>query len=124
MACMLPCSVANNMDVARDRLRGAVSSYVGFFPRYRRLIAESGFSEEVEAIRRAWVNEGEKVATKLVPDNLVDMVSIAGTPEGCRERVEEYRRNGITLPIIFPSGGEGDRKRAVMDAIEACAPTR
>ena len=124
VACMLPCSVANNMDDARDRLRGAVSSYVGFFPRYRRLIAESGFSEEVDAIRRAWVNEGEKAATKLVPDNLVDVVSIAGTPEGCRKRVERYRRNGITLPIIFPSGGEGDRKRGVMDAIKACAPAR
>ena len=129
VACMLPCGVASNRNDARDQVRGVIANYAGFFPRYKRIIAESGFADEVEAIRQAWVSEGPERATQLVPNELVDAVALAGTPEDCRNRVEEYRQNGITLPIIFPSGGgispavDGKGfKEAIIDNLKACAP--
>jgi probable F420-dependent oxidoreductase len=130
VACMLPCSVGRNADEARDPIRGIVATYAGFFPRYKRLMGESGFADDVEVIRQAWVSEGLEAATRAVPNDLVDAVALTGTPEECRRKIEEYRQNGITLPIIFPAGGgispEGRGmtvKEATQESIRACAPS-
>ena len=122
VACMIPCGVSDNRDDARLPIRGAVASYAGFFPRYRRLMAESGYAEEVEVVARAWATEGEETAKKLVPDRLVDALSITGTAEECRKGLEAYRSAGIGLPIIFPAGGIKGMKSAVEDCLRACAP--
>ena len=126
VASMLPCSVAGNSGDARDQIRNSISSYIGFFPRYKRLMAESGFHEEVEAIGRAWVDEGPERATNMVPDRMVDALSLAGTPEECRAKLEAYRQNGLTLPIISPrlSLGPDEKgfKEGAMNVLRACAP--
>ena len=103
-------------------MRPAVAFYAGFFPRYNRLIAESGFPDAALAIREAWDRGDREGAARRVPDALVGAVSVAGTPAECRERVEQYRRAGLPLPIISPRVSGPDGKRAALDAIRACAP--
>ena len=107
---------------ALEVLRPGVAFYAGFFPRYNRLLAESGFPEAVRAIKAAWDRGDRDAATRAVPDELIDAVAIAGTPDDCRERLAAYRRAGLRLPIISPRVGGGDPRRAAMDAIRACAP--
>ena len=119
---LLSCSVSSSRQEAFDRMRPAVAFYAGFFPRYSRLMAESGFPEAAQAIRTAWQKGDREGAAKLVPDELIQALGIAGTPTECRERIEAYRRAGIALPIIFPLGGGPDGKQRVMDALRACAP--
>ena len=51
---LLLCSVSSNRQEAFERMRPAVAFYAGFFPRYSRLMAESGFPEAAQAIRTAW----------------------------------------------------------------------
>lgn len=122
IASLLPCHVAASRQDARDRMRPAVALYAGFFPRYNRLIAASGFPEAAAAIKAAWDRGDRDGAAQRVPDELVDAVAVAGTPAECGERVERYRRAGLALPIISPrvSGPRG--KDAAMEAIRACAP--
>ena len=129
VGCLLPCSVSSDGRQARDPIRGIIADYAGFFPRYNRVMAESGFADEMETVRDAWKAGGKQKAAALVSDGLVDAVSLAGTPEECRSRIEEYRRSGITLPIIFPSGGgisatggPMEFKDVAMEALRACAP--
>ena len=113
---LLSCSVSANRQEALERMRPAVAFYAGFFPRYSRLMAESGFPEAAQAIRTAWQKGDREGAAKLVPDELIQALGIAGTPTECRERIEAYRRAGI------PLGGGPDGKQRVMDALRACAP--
>jgi alkanesulfonate monooxygenase SsuD/methylene tetrahydromethanopterin reductase-like flavin-dependent oxidoreductase (luciferase family) len=119
---LLPCSVAEDRREAIDRVRPAAAFYAGFFPRYNRLMAESGFSEAAAAIRQAWLTGDREGATRLVPDDMVQALSIAGPAADSRERLEAYRESGIRLPVIFPVGGGPDGKERVMEAIRACAP--
>ena len=122
LALQLACSVSDDKEKARDRIRGRVAMYAARFPRYRSVMEDAGFTEEVEAIRQAWDQGSHVQAQSLVPDELVDSMSLVGTPEECRERIQTYRDAGITLPIIMPSV---DRDRAVEQAketIRACAP--
>ena len=100
---------------ARQRLKPGVAMYAGSFPRYNRLLAESGFAEAASAIREAWQRGDRDRAVALVPDALVDAVALAGSPAQCRERIAQYRDAGVTLPIVTPrivaGGGRGRSRR-------------
>jgi 5,10-methylenetetrahydromethanopterin reductase len=122
IASLLPCYITHNRRQAFDAMRPAVAFYAGFFPRYHRLMAESGFPEVARAIKTAWVRGGPEAATPEVPDALIDAISVTGTPAECRARVEAYRHSGITLPIISPRPSGRDPKQVVIEALKACAP--
>ena len=119
---LLPCAVAPSPDAARERLRPSVATYAGFFPRYNRLMAESGFAGAAAAIKRAWDTGDRAAAVRAVPDDLVDAVSVVGTAAEVRGRVDAYRAAGLALPIISPRVGGPEARRQAMDAIRACAP--
>jgi probable F420-dependent oxidoreductase len=122
VASLIPCAVAKTAAAARDALRPAVGLYAGFFPRYNRLLAEAGFGDAVRAIKEAFDRGGRDAAVTKVPDELIDAVALAGTPETCRERIEEYRRAGLALPIISPRASGPETLHIAMAAIRACAP--
>jgi probable F420-dependent oxidoreductase len=122
IASLLPCYVADDRRKAFDAMRPAVAFYGGFFPRYNRLLAESGFPGAARAIKAAWDRGGQQAAAKVVPDDLIEAIAVAGAPAECRERVEAYRRSGITLPIISPRPTGTDPKQAAIEALKACAP--
>jgi alkanesulfonate monooxygenase SsuD/methylene tetrahydromethanopterin reductase-like flavin-dependent oxidoreductase (luciferase family) len=85
-------------------------------------MAESGFPEAAQAIKATWEEDGHEAATMMVPDTLTEAISVTGTPAECRERVEAYRRAGITLPVISPRPGGPHPKQMVIEALRACAP--
>ena len=73
-------------------------------------------------MRQALIEGDRERALKLVPDDLIDQITLVGGPERCRQRLQEYRGAGITLPIVAPrSSGENAKTRA-METIRACAP--
>ncbi len=119
---LLPCSVDPDRQAAFDVMRPGVALYAGFFPRYNRLMAESGFPEAAQAIQEAWRRGDHDTATRAVPDALIDATGVVGTPEACRERLDAYRQSGIALPIISPFSRGPEGKQRVMAAIRACAP--
>jgi alkanesulfonate monooxygenase SsuD/methylene tetrahydromethanopterin reductase-like flavin-dependent oxidoreductase (luciferase family) len=122
VASLIPCAVADTAAAARDAMRPAVGLYAGFFPRYNRLLAEAGFGEAVRAIKDVFDRGGREAAAKVVPDELIDAVALAGTPQQCRDRIAAYHRAGLALPIVSPRVAGPDAKQAAMAAIRACAP--
>jgi alkanesulfonate monooxygenase SsuD/methylene tetrahydromethanopterin reductase-like flavin-dependent oxidoreductase (luciferase family) len=125
VATLLSCAVVANRadtDKTRDSMRSTIASYAGRVPRYRRLMAEAGFPREMEAVHKAW-NAGDiKRAIQLVPSGLIDKISIIGTPNDFRQRLQEYRQAGITLPIITPRVSGNNAKKQAIATIKAGAP--
>jgi probable F420-dependent oxidoreductase len=121
VASLLPCAVDSRRANALDQMRRPIAFYAGFFPRYHRLLAEAGFAGEVAAIKAAWDRGDREAAERLVPDALVEAVSVAGTPAECRERLGRLREAGLRLPIVSPRVAGPDAARAAMDAIRALA---
>lgn len=122
IASLIPCAVARTRREALDVLRPGVAAYAGYFSRYNRLLAQSGFPDAVAAVKAAWDAGDHAGATRLVPDGLIDAVAVAGTPDDCRERIERYRRAGLALPILSPRVAGGDPRREAMAIVRACAP--
>jgi probable F420-dependent oxidoreductase len=119
---LLPCAVSDNREAARDLMRMPIASYAGKFPRYRKLMIDAGFAEEVEDVRVAWQAGRTQEALDLVPSGLIDQIGLVGTKEEVRGKLDEYRKAGITLPIVSPRFmGDGAKEQA-LEIIRACAP--
>ena len=119
---LLPASVSPDREAALGAARPGLAFYAGFFPRYNRLLAESGFPDEAAAVARAWAAGDAAGAARAVTDEMIAMTSIAGTPDECRDRLQAYRDSGLDLPIISPFARGPDAKERFLAAIEACAP--
>ncbi|HET6606438.1 MAG TPA: LLM class flavin-dependent oxidoreductase [Rhodopila sp.] len=119
---LLPTSVGASKEAALAALRPGIAFYLGFFPRYNRMMAEHGFAREAAAIAEAWGRGDRDAAERAVSDEMIDATSIAGTPEQCRARVEAYRQSGIDVPILSPFARGADAKARFEAAIRACAP--
>ena len=103
-------------------MRRVAATYAGRFPRYRRLMAEAGFADEVEMVRRAWREGNMGEAESLVPDGLIDRMSLPSDPEARKDRLAEYREAGITLPIIAPRVSGPNAFASAQEIIRANAP--
>ena len=122
MTSLLPASVAPDREAALAAARPGLAFYAGFFPRYNRLLAESGFPAEAAAVAKAWAAGDSHGAARAVTDEMIAATGIAGTPAECRDRLDAYRDSGLDLPIISPFARGDDAKDRFIAAIEACAP--
>ena len=80
-------------------------------------MAESGFAEAAAAIRQTWLEGDREGATRLVPDDMVQALSLAGTAADSRGRLEAYRPFGCRSFSRSAAGRKGKGH-----AIRACAP--
>ena len=122
VATLLPCAAGSSGDGAMEGLKTNIARYAARFPRYRRLMENAGFTEELQAVRRAWNEGDQEKAVGLVPAELIDKIALVGSADQCRARLEEYRRAGITQPIISPRVSGANPKAEAMQIIRACAP--
>jgi alkanesulfonate monooxygenase SsuD/methylene tetrahydromethanopterin reductase-like flavin-dependent oxidoreductase (luciferase family) len=88
-------------DVARQRARRA---FVDLFavkphPHYERLLREQGYGEFVDALLARIRDRGADGAEAEVPDDVVDRLTISGTPAECAEQIDRYR--GVVDALIL-----------------------
>jgi len=105
---LVVCSVDLDHDKAIDTTRGLLTQYLAQQPH---IAKASGVSMEVvEKIQSilGWPATHEQIqsAKHLVPEDLILRITASGTPDEARKKVDEYRRNGCTCPILYPVGGD------------------
>ena len=103
---LVVCSLDEDRAAALDAARLLVTQYLGQQPH---IMKASGVPESLlEDIGRVltWPATHDQVvaASKLVPDDIVQMITASGTPAECREKVRSYVDNGCTCPILYPLG--------------------
>lgn len=105
---LVVCSVDEDRQAALDGARLLVTQYLGQQPHIMKASGvPDSLLEEVHKVL-TWPATHEQVveASKLVPDEVVQMICAAGTPDECREKVSEYMANGCTCPILYPLGDD------------------
>jgi 5,10-methylenetetrahydromethanopterin reductase len=103
---LVVCSLDKDRDAALDAARLLVTQYLGQQPH---IMKASGVPESLlEDISKVltWPATAEQVeaASKLVPDDIVQMITASGTADECKEKVAEYVHGGCTCPILYPLG--------------------
>ncbi len=108
-------SMDRDRDKALDNARELVTQYLGQQPH---IMKASGVSDDVlNDISRVltWPATEEQIhdAMRLVPDEVVQLITASGTPDEVRAKVQEYVDTGATCPVLYPLG---DDVKAMIDA--------
>ena len=103
---LVVCSVAETRAEALDGARLMVTQYLGQQPHIMKAsgVPESLLEEVGKILTWPATHEQVEAASKLVPDDIVQMICAAGTPDECREKVAQYMADGCTCPILYPLG--------------------
>mgnify|MGYP000084105354 CR=1 FL=1 len=103
---LVVCSVHEDRQTALDMARRMVTQYLGQQPH---IMKASGVPQRLldkvgEVLTWPATHEQVEAASKLVPDEIVQMLTASGTPDEARAKVQEYVDNGCTCPILYPLG--------------------
>ena len=112
--------VTDAAAAARDRERPHIAFYIGgmgvFYHQYMHRI---GFGAEADRVRQAFQAKDRDGAARLVTDEMVDAMTIIGTPAACRKQMDRYFDAGVReIRLVF---NEPDPP-AYLRAMRAVAP--
>ena len=118
---LVVCSLAEDRKEALDGARLMVTQYLGQQPH---IMKASGVPEELldeigQVLTWPATHEQVEAAAKLVPDEVVQMICAAGTPDEVREKVAQYMKDGCTCPILYPLGPD---VRLMIDTFSGWSP--
>mgnify|MGYP003338080671 FL=1 len=95
---LVVCSVHEDRKTALDMARLMVTQYLGQQPHIMKAsgVPQSLLDKVGEILTWPATHEQVVAASKLVPDEIVQMLTASGTPEDARRQVAHYMRNGCT----------------------------
>jgi len=112
---LVVCSLDEDRDVALERARELVTQYLGQQPHIMKASGvDQSLLDEIGKVL-TWPAGPEEIhsAMRLVPDDVVQLITASGTADECRAKVREYVEAGCTCPVLYPLG---DDVRAMIDA--------
>jgi 5,10-methylenetetrahydromethanopterin reductase len=103
---LVVCSVHEDRATALDMARLMVTQYLGQQPH---IMKASGVPQTLldrvgEVLTWPATHEQVEAASKLVPDEVVQMLTASGTAADAKAKVAEYVATGATCPILYPLG--------------------
>ena len=103
---LVVCSVHEDRAVALDMARQMVTQYLGQQPHIMKAsgVPQSLLDRVGEVLTWPATHEQVVAASKLVPDEIVQLLTASGTAKEARDQVAHYVRNGCTCPILYPLG--------------------
>jgi F420-dependent oxidoreductase-like protein len=112
--------VTADIASARDRERPHIAFYVGgmgvFYHQYMHRI---GFGAEADRVREAFQARDRERAARLVTDEMVDAMTIIGTPRQCRDQMEAFFAAGVhEIRLVFNE----PNKEAFLKGLKTVAP--
>ena len=103
---LVVCSVHEDRQTALDMARMMVTQYLGQQPHIMKAsgVPQSLLDKVGEVLTWPASHEQVEAASKLVPDEIVQMLTASGTPAEARAKVKHYIDHGCTSPILYPLG--------------------
>ncbi|MGJ3238198.1 MAG: LLM class flavin-dependent oxidoreductase [Anaerolineae bacterium] len=99
---LVMCSVHPERKVALDAARRVVTQFIMQQPHLMRANdIPQQLIDEITQLHPATLQQIEQAA-KLIPDDVVQLVTASGTPEDVRAKVRDYVRAGATCPVLYP----------------------
>jgi F420-dependent oxidoreductase-like protein len=105
IAASVPALVSDDVQAARDALKGYYAFYVGSMGSrktnfYNQTFARYGYEREAAEIQELALNGRQRDAAALIPDSFVDEAALVGPKERMAERIAAFRESGATTLLI------------------------
>jgi hypothetical protein len=72
---------------------------------YNQLVARYGFEDAARTVQEHYLAGDRAAAMAALPDELIDMVTLAGPPDVVRDRLRAYRAAGVGAIAVSPAPG-------------------
>ena len=100
--------VTDDVDSARNQIKPTLALYIGGMGAkgknfYNDLACRYGYEKEAAEIQDLYLSGKKMEAIHSVPDTLVDELSLIGTKEMIRDRLEEWRESPVTTLALMPT---------------------
>jgi len=100
VSCQLVTCISEDEEKAISRTKKTLAFYISVGKIYREFLAKNGFAKETSEIYDEYKKSVLRTNHKLVSTNMLDSLTICGTPEECRKKLDKFVRAGVSLPII------------------------
>ncbi|QSW99001.1 TIGR04024 family LLM class F420-dependent oxidoreductase [Haloterrigena alkaliphila] len=111
---------SEDREAARAKARSTTAFMLGAYgPYYGNSVAEQGYAEVVEEIRAAWGDRDTEAMAAALPDDVLDDLAPAGTPDEVQEWIEEYASiEGVdAIRLGFVNEMSEDEKTTTMETV-------
>jgi F420-dependent oxidoreductase-like protein len=107
-------AIGKDVEHLREQARPMLALYFGGMGArgrnfYNDVLKRYGFEKEAEQIQDAYLSGEKQAAAAMVPAELVEGMSLIGTEEFVRDRIDAYRNSGVTILNVQPVGPNGMR---------------
>lgn len=103
IVCNIACSISEDSKAVKKAIKPRIMRSLTKPMRGELMFQQDKEKLKQLALMREALQRGDiDGALKNFSDEMVEMVSIAGKPEECKKRLEEYRTSGVNLPNIVP----------------------
>ena len=116
----LPCCALDDRETARRLTRQHVAFYVGGMGTfYRDALARQGYEETAYEISQQWASGEQEAAIDAISDELLDEIAVAGTPDECLDRLEQFEAiDGVdAINVSFPRAADREAIDTTMDVL-------
>ena len=82
---------------------------------YNEAFQRAGYQELARRVQALWLEGKRAEAAELIPDEIVWQTNLLGTDEMVTERIQAYRKAGITTIRVAPSGADSTERIATLE---------
>jgi len=107
-------------EIAREKTRKTVAFMLGAYgPYYGNSVTAQGYPDVVTDVRAAWADRDTDAMAAALPDDVLDELAPAGTPEEVTAWIDSYSAlEGVDVVRVgFVDGMTEAEKRATMEAV-------
>jgi probable F420-dependent oxidoreductase len=111
--------VTDDVEGARRTLARDITGYATVDV-YASFFRSAGFAAEIDAVNEAWkAGDRAGAVTRLSP-RVLDGLGVVGPETFCRDRIADFARAGLTMPVVLPFVPAGsDPSTAVLRTLRA-----
>ena len=107
--------VSDDREQARNLMRPVLALYIGGMGSrdqnfYNRLVQRYGFEGPAAEIQDLYLSGKKEEAAAAIPNELIDMVSLAGPADVVRDRLAAFREAGVGTLMITPMAFTRDER--------------
>src|SRR5918997_5225153 len=119
--------VSDDLESARNQMRPVLALYVGGMGSreknfYNALVRRYGFEDEARDVQELYLEGRREDAIARLSDELIDTVSLVGTPAHVRDRLAVYREAGVGTLGVVPLAFDKQQRLHELRLIPELAP--
>jgi F420-dependent oxidoreductase-like protein len=119
IAPMTSVAIEDDVDKARDMMRPYLALYIGGMGSrkknfYNELVTRYGYGDDARKVQDLYLEHKYDQAMAAIPAELIDKISLCGSKDAVRERLEVYRNAGVGTLVVTPVAASVDERLRVM----------